>query len=106
MTAGQKAGTAAVALLGLAVIVAATVLCALHDLDGQAVVALFGAAVGLVGGGAGSLAAVAQTTNGNSVISNGHLAALTSTLQEAVQAATAPPAPASSPAPAPSPTVH
>lgn len=84
MTIGQKYGTAGVILLGLGVIVAATVLCALHDLDGQAVVALFGAAIGLVGGGAGSLAAVAQQTNGNSVISNGHLAQLTATLQEAI----------------------
>lgn len=76
-----------VLLLGLGVIAAATVLCALHDLDGQAVVALFGAALGLVGGGAGSLAAVAQQTNGNSVISNGHLAQLTATLQEAIHTA-------------------
>lgn len=104
MSATQRYGPAVIALLGVGVIVAATVLCALHDLDGQAVVALFGAAIGLVGGGAGSLAAVGQATNGNSVISNGHLAQLTATLQEAIHAATpAPQQPAAAPAEPPQP---
>lgn len=105
MPKAQQYGLAAAGILALAVIAAASVLCALHDLDAQATVALFGTAVGLIGGGVGSLAAVAQTTNGNSVISNGHLAQLTATLQEAIHGAQAapaqaPPAPVTPPAPA------
>lgn len=87
MSKQQTYGLVAAAALAMLMIVAASVLCALHDLDAQAVVALYGAAIGLVGGGVGSLAAVAQTTSGNSVISNGHLAQLTATLQEAIHTA-------------------
>jgi hypothetical protein len=53
------------AVLSVFVVVAVTVLAILHDLEPQAVTTLFGVAVGLVGGSAGSLAVVGFVTNGN-----------------------------------------
>lgn len=61
------------ATVGLLVIIAATVLTALHDLDAQAAVALFGAAVGLAGGSAGAVAALGTAVNGKSIVSEGSL---------------------------------
>lgn len=46
--------------IALAVITAATVLCALHDLDAEAVTALYGAAIGLVGGSGAGLVSAAR----------------------------------------------
>lgn len=60
--------TLAVALIhfGIAalVITATTVLSILHDIDAQAVTALFGTAVGLVGGTGASFASVLRNGNG------------------------------------------
>lgn len=79
----QMVALVVVGALAFGIIAAATVLCALHDLDAQAVVALYGSAIGLVGGGAGSLAAVSSATNGKSVIANGHLSDLVTALEHA-----------------------
>jgi len=87
MSRTQLFGVIITTAFAVLIITAVTVLCALHDLDAQAVVALFGAAIGLGGGAAGSLAAVSQTTNGKSVITNGHLTDLISALQEAIHSA-------------------
>lgn len=54
--------------MALAIVVAATVLTALHDLDAQAAVAIYGAAIGLVGGSAAALGAVNSAVNGKSVV--------------------------------------
>lgn len=54
--------------MALAIVVAATVLTALHDLDAQAAVAIYGAAIGLVGGSAAALGAIGSAVNGKSVV--------------------------------------
>lgn len=60
-------------LLSLAIVVAATVLAALHVLDPQACVAIFGAAIGLVGGSASALGALGSAINGKTAIDTGTL---------------------------------
>ncbi len=53
-------------VVAVLIVTAATILAALHDIDGQALTAILGAGVGLVGGNIGSLAIVGFTSNGKS----------------------------------------
>ncbi len=70
--------------VAMVIIIAASVLAALHDLDGQTVAALFGTAVGLLGGSASSLGTLYSAVNGKSVISNDNMGSREQTLREAV----------------------
>lgn len=72
------------AAIAALVIIGATVLLALHDLDPQAGVAIYGAAIGLAGGAASSLAAVGQTVNGKSVMTQDTMDSMSSNLRAAV----------------------
>lgn len=72
------------ATVGLLVVVAATVLAALHDLDAQAAVAIFGAVIGLAGGSASSIAALGSTVNGKNVVTQETSNATQASLQAAV----------------------
>ncbi len=71
-------------VVGVLVIVAATVLAALHDLDAQAAVAIYGAAIGLAGGSAGSLAMLGTTINGKSVVTQETMSAMAANLERTV----------------------
>lgn len=62
------------AIVALVIITAATVLAALHDLDGQTVAALFGTAVGLIGGSASSLGSIYSVVNGKATMTPAALA--------------------------------
>jgi uncharacterized membrane protein len=72
------------ALVALVIILAASILAGLHDLDGQTVAALFGTAVGLLGGSASSLGTLYTAVNGKSVVSAEALASRETTLRETV----------------------
>jgi hypothetical protein len=94
------------AAVALVIIVAATVLAALHDLDGQTVAALFGAAVGLIGGSASSLGSIYSVVNGKATVPLPVIADQEATLRNTVDRlagaraqlpSTAPPEPPSEP---------
>jgi hypothetical protein len=72
---------AVVAILSIA---AVTVLVALHDLEAQAAVAIFGTAIGLAGGSASAVASLGASVNGKSVVSEGILERVHETVQAAV----------------------
>ncbi len=78
------AGAFVHAVVALTIIVAASILAALHDLDGQTVAAIFGAAIGVVGGSASSLGTLYTAVNGKSVLSAEALASHETTLRETV----------------------
>lgn len=50
--------------IAVVIIAATSVLAALHDIDAQAVTALFGTAVGLVGGSGAGFVGTLRTANG------------------------------------------
>lgn len=77
--------------IALAVVIAATVLAFHGALDAEAATAIFGAAIGLAGGSASSLGALAGAVNGKSTITEASLAQRESTLRTALVAAAATP---------------
>ncbi len=85
---GPKSQTGIIALhagIGVLVIAGATVLAALHVLDAQATVAIYGAVIGLAGGSAASIAALGTTVNGKSVVTAEQAAAQSANLEAAVR---------------------
>lgn len=78
------AGALIHATVALVIILAASILAALHDLDGQTVAAIFGAAVGMLGGSASSLGTLYSAVNGKSVLSAEVMANRETTMRETV----------------------
>jgi hypothetical protein len=72
--------------IAFVVIVAATVLAALHDLDPATVVALFGAAVGFAGGTSVATGALAQAVNGKAVMTEHAISEREATLTRSINA--------------------
>ena len=87
--------------MGLAIVTAATVLGALHDLDAQAVVAIYGAAIGLVGGSAAALGSLAGAVNGKAVVETATLSNAIDKLAASSPTVTAPASTSSPVVPAP-----
>lgn len=70
--------------IAMAVVIAATLLAYHGSIDGQTVSVVYGAALGLAGASASSIAALAQAVNGKSVVSHDDMAAREQTLRTAI----------------------
>lgn len=69
------------ALLGVSVLVAATVLSALHDPISSTLASLFGIILGMAGAGSAAVAALGTAVNGKAAIPQGSLADIQTTMR-------------------------